>query len=81
MMSWDSKAVGLIAIVWMMLGLLYGTVIGMIAGARAWWAGGVILLVVLGALLVAERRREPAVGEEQVSVDNDQVPPGPAGRR
>ncbi len=57
MMSWDSKAVAFIAIVWMALGLLYDTVIGMVTGARAWWAGGVILLLLLAGLLLAERRR------------------------
>lgn len=56
MISWDSKAIIVIAGVWIALGTLYATVIGMPTGARAWSAGGVILLLLLAGLWATERR-------------------------
>lgn len=55
-MSWDSKALAIIAVVWMAFGVIYDIFIGMPAGARAWMSGGVILLALLVVLWRTERR-------------------------
>lgn len=55
-MSWETRVVGLITLVWGMLAVLYATVIGMPTGARAWGAGALLFAGLLAALLRAERQ-------------------------
>jgi hypothetical protein len=47
-MSWDSKALALVALIWAVLAVIYVTVIDMMPGARGWGAGAVIF----GALTI-----------------------------
>ncbi len=65
-MSWDSKALLLVAGIWVLVSVIYATVIGMMPGARAWGAGAVIFLAFMLAVWYAERKgaRRILSGEE-----------------
>ncbi len=61
-MSWDTRGLFLLALVWALLSVIYVSVIGMMSGARAWGAGAVIFAALALGLWYADRlgaRRRP----------------------
>lgn len=55
-MSWDARAMLVLAAVWVLIGTLYATVEDLPAGAWAWGAGAAVFAAIAVTVWVADRR-------------------------
>ncbi len=53
-MSWDVKALLVLALIWAALAVIYVSLIGMLPGGRAWGAGALILGALMFGVWYAE---------------------------
>ena len=61
----DSKIMGIISLVWIIMALIWNTAIYMPEGSRIWGFGGVLMLILSIAVLVAERGRAKSTYYEE----------------
>ena len=55
-MSWDTRLMALMVVVWLVMATIWNSFVPMPEGARAWGIGAFVMLIVFAATVYAERR-------------------------
>ncbi len=54
-MAWDSRVMGLMSAVWLLMAILWATVIPMPEGSRVWGFGALLMFLVFIATALSDR--------------------------